>query len=151
MGKSKRVLSIVLALMLIMAAAIGYPSEVEAAQKNGCYMFASMVKCKISGNNIVVKKGSSVYVSYGKKEFQPYSVAKKAGKNYKFKLSNKIYYFDREYPCKTVHKFGVSFDMSHGRYMSRAKFKKKIKNTPVFMSCYIIIKKGKVVAFGTSA
>lgn len=148
MEKSKRILIVLLALMMSISAVISYPSEVEAAVKNGYYLFITdEVNCKISSNKLVIKK-KDLFYAYSKKKFKTYESMQSAKKDYKFKLNNKIYMFVEDNPSHKVKKFGVKLDVTSGKSISKAQFKKEIKNLPQTSTCKVIIKNGKIVAFG---
>ena len=148
MKKSKRLFIVLLALMMCISAVIGYPSKVEAAAKNGYYLLiGDSIKCKISGNNLIIKK-KDLYYAYSKKKFKTYESMQDVKKDYKFKLNKKIYMFVEDQPSHTVKKFGVKLDVNSGKSISKAQFKKEIKNLPVTSCCKVIVKNGKIVAFG---
>lgn len=149
MRKAKRLFAVVLALVMSISMVTGFQSNVKAAEDVLYYSFMGTIKCKSSDNNLIFKKKSLNYNS-SKKNFISYEGMYPAKKDYKFKLDKKIYLFvqDSWLPCHSVKKFGAKLNISSGKNISRTKFTKFIKKLPVTYDCQVIVKNGKLVAFG---
>ena len=146
----KRAVAMLLAFSFIMGVGMYFPMNTKAAEKNGCYSFSLEGRVKISKKFLIIKKLPYSMVSYDKKKFKRNKL-KDMERDYKFKLEKRIYVYDWEDPVYTVRKFGVKFFVTHSKYMKKSAYVKSLKKNPFFISCDLIVKKGKVVAIGSGA
>ncbi|MBR1628681.1 MAG: hypothetical protein IJ679_05345 [Lachnospiraceae bacterium] len=148
--KSFVLVTISLLLVLSMVPPIG----VNAAPKDGCYIFSmndtAVQTIYTTDDTMRVKKVAAPNMAYGKKQFNwDWDNAKPISKNYDFKIAKKIYVWESEAPTYEVKKFGVDLSVSHETTVSKKKFVEEYLGS--YITLYLIVKDGKVVAVGSSA
>ena len=149
---SKKIVSIVVSFVLVLALWAVPAPDVSAAAKDGCYMFAmnttAVEAFYTADDTFRVKKGSKPFVSYGKKKFK-WDEMQPIDKNYDFEIADKVYTWETEDPVHTVKKFGVELSVTRGKTLSKKKFVEQFSTG--FIVLYLIVKDGEIVAAGASA
>ena len=152
MKKQNKLLFSVLSVAMLFLSLIAIPQSVQAAPKDGCYVFTmngSSVDCFYNTKGqFVVKKESVPYLGYAKKKFNT-DLTETITKNYCFKIADEVYTWQTEDPVHTVKKFGVELSVTRDETISKDEFVEQFSGGHICL--YLIIKNGKIVAAGGSA